>query len=138
MQKVARLFSFSTLLTTGLLLSGCANSTIDSTASTLPLGLQSISIAQGNILANSDGMTLYTFDKDGVQQSNCYGPCAQKWPPLISAVDIQDENFTTSARRDGQLQLNYQGHPLYLWIGDKKSGDTLGDGVKSLWHLVNF
>ena len=30
----------------------------------------------------------------------------------------------------------YQGQPLYYWIKDKKPGDTTGDGVGSVWHVV--
>ena len=37
---------------------------------------------KGEVLADSDGMTLYTFDKDTKGASSCYDACATKWPPV--------------------------------------------------------
>lgn len=130
-KTIAPLALFCTLLA-----SGCAYSTGENTA--LPQGLQSITSAKGNVLADKNGMTLYTFDKDKPMHSNCYNGCAAKWPPLIASTDVKSTEFSTSTRSDGQLQLNYQGKPLYLWVGDKHSGDITGDGVKGVWHLVNY
>jgi len=27
---------------------------------------------------------------------------------------------------------------LYLWVGDKKSGDINGDNIKGVWHIVKM
>ena len=35
----------------------------------------------------------------------------------------------TITRSDGKTQVTYNGHPLYLFIGDKKPGDTTGQGL---------
>jgi hypothetical protein len=35
----------------------------------------------------------------------------------------------TSARSDGKPQVTYNGHPLYLYEGDREPGDTNGQGV---------
>jgi predicted lipoprotein with Yx(FWY)xxD motif len=42
----------------------------------------------------------------------------------------------TSPRTDGKVQLTYQGRPLYTYAGDKKPGDTKGDGLSGIWHVV--
>ena len=39
--------------------------------------------SQGQVISTANGMTLYTFDKDAVGKSNCYGECAQNWPPYL-------------------------------------------------------
>ena len=39
---------------------------------------------KGPALANSRGMTLYTFDKDSDGKSACTGKCAENWPPLMA------------------------------------------------------
>ena len=45
------------------------------------------------VLVGSNGMTLYTFDKDAVGsgKSACNGPCATNWPPLL-AMDVEGSN----------------------------------------------
>ena len=36
------------------------------------------SMSEGKALTDNAGMTLYTFDKDSANKSNCYGECAKK------------------------------------------------------------
>jgi predicted lipoprotein with Yx(FWY)xxD motif len=46
----------------------------------------------------------------------------------------------TSARSDGRQQVTYGGHPLYLFAGDKKPGDTSGEGFTAFggsWFAVS-
>ena len=91
------------------------------------------------VLTNSDGMTLYTFDKDAADsgKSACNGECAMKWPPLAAtAGDKADGAYTIINRDDGSRQWAYKGKPLYLWIKDQKPGDTTGDGVNNVWHTA--
>ena len=46
----------------------------------------------------------------------------------------------TSARSDGEPQVTYNGHPLYLFSADRNAGDTNGQGVNAfggLWYVVS-
>ena len=45
--------------------------------------------AKGEILTDSKGMSLYTFDKDADSKSACVEACAAKWPPLMAAADAK-------------------------------------------------
>lgn len=84
-------------------------------------------------------MTLYTFDPDGADESNCYDSCAKTWPPiLISAgqVKLVKGNFRLAKRKDGTLQLTFHSKPLYLFIGDRKVRDLKGDGLGGVWHIA--
>ncbi|MGV6848233.1 MAG: COG4315 family predicted lipoprotein [Marinibacterium sp.] len=82
-------------------------------------------------------MTLYTFDKDEKNLSNCYGDCAAKWPPLVvEDAAMLPKKFGTTTRTDGTLQATYKGQPLYLWFKDEKPGDMTGDGFKGVWHIA--
>lgn len=44
--------------------------------------------ALGQVYTDSKGMTLYVFDKDKADQSDCYEDCAKAWPPFL----VNDEN----------------------------------------------
>ena len=94
-------------------------------------------IEANGILTNADGMSLYTFDPDTATSSACNGGCAKSWPPLAAGEGAHDAgDFTVITRDDGTTQWAYQGQPLYLWINDRKPGDTTGDGVGGKWHLA--
>ena len=46
----------------------------------------------------------------------------------------------TSARSDGEPQITYNGHPLYLFSGDQRPGDANGQGVNAfggLWYVLS-
>ena len=91
----------------------------------------------GPILTDSNGMTLYTFDKDEGGASACAGQCAENWPPLVAAADAQSEgDYTVITRDDGTKQWAYKGKPLYLWVKDTKPGDVTGDNVNDVWHVT--
>ena len=94
---------------------------------------------QAGVLTNSDGMTLYVFDKDaaGAGKSACNGDCATNWPPLMAAAgDKASGDYSIITRDDGSRQWAYKGKPLYRWAKDQKPGDTTGDGVKNVWHTA--
>ena len=94
--------------------------------------------ALGKIYVDEKGMTLYTFDKDEMNKSNCYDDCAVNWPPLTAGADaVAEGEWTVVERTDGTSQWAYEGKPVYLWIKDMKAGDTTGDGVGGVWHVVH-
>jgi predicted lipoprotein with Yx(FWY)xxD motif len=94
--------------------------------------------ALGPVYVDQKGMTLYTFDKDETGKSNCYDDCAVNWPPLTAAEGSTPEGeWTVIERTDGTSQWAYEGKPVYLWIKDMKPGDTTGDGVGGVWHVVH-
>lgn len=96
-----------------------------------------ISVGGNTILADLDGMSLYTFDKDKKNRSNCYGGCAASWPPLFAKADASASGkLSIIKRKGGKLQWAYDGEPLYTWVQDRKSGDVTGDGVGGVWHLA--
>lgn len=93
----------------------------------------------GSVLANPAGMTLYVFDKDKANsgKSVCNGGCATSWPAFSASADAKASgDYTIVTRDDGAKQWAYKGRPLYLWVNDKKAGDTTGDKVGGVWHAV--
>jgi predicted lipoprotein with Yx(FWY)xxD motif len=107
--------------------------------------VQIASTSKGNVLADTRGMTLYTFDEDhaGSGLSACTGSCASNWPPA-DAPDgtpakpggLAADLGVISRPDDGAKQLTYGGRPLYRFAGDHSIGDTTGDGSGGLWHAV--
>lgn len=99
--------------------------------------VKSTDIGGKMVLTDSNGMTLYIFDKDTAGVSNCYDACAEKWPPLFADASAKAEgDFTIVDRTDGTKMWAYKSMPLYYWYEDKAAGDTSGDGVGGVWHLA--
>jgi predicted lipoprotein with Yx(FWY)xxD motif len=98
-----------------------------------------VSVDGKEILTDANGLTAYTFDPDTSTASTCYNGCAKAWPPiLLPAGETVTAPFGVSARTDGTQQITYNGHPIYLFIGDKKSGDVNGDGDDGVWHIIQI
>jgi predicted lipoprotein with Yx(FWY)xxD motif len=89
----------------------------------------------GSILVNSAGRTLYLFKADSGSMSACTGACASAWPPLLATgtptagTGLTASKLATITRSGGSQQVTYNGHPVYLYIGDKKAGEVNGQGV---------
>jgi predicted lipoprotein with Yx(FWY)xxD motif len=92
--------------------------------------------AQSAVVTDQAGMTVYTFDKDPAGKSVCYGGCASTWPPVAAADIPLGPDFGPVARADGTPQAGYRGKPLYLFSGDKEPGDTSGDNIQNVWHVI--
>jgi predicted lipoprotein with Yx(FWY)xxD motif len=92
----------------------------------------------GDALTGSNGMTLYTFDKDAGGKSMCNGPCATNWPPLYATdSDKASGDYGIVTRDDGKKQWALKGKPLYYWSKDQKPGDKTGDGfLNGAWHVA--
>jgi len=100
----------------------------------------------GQILVDGSGRTLYLFEADKTNISNCYGDCASVWPPLIAsstptgAAGINQSLLTTTTRKDGSLEVTYNGHPLYYFVSDKQAGETTGQAISSFgaeWYVIS-
>jgi predicted lipoprotein with Yx(FWY)xxD motif len=100
----------------------------------------------GSILTDGAGLTVYLFEKDSGTTSSCNGACAALWPPVTTttaqlavAGGASRSLLGTTARTDGATQLTYAGHPLYRYAGDRKPGDTTGQGSQAFgggWDVL--
>jgi predicted lipoprotein with Yx(FWY)xxD motif len=104
--------------------------------------LKTTTIGGVTVLTNGKGFTLYSFAPDTPTTSKCYGSCAAYWPPAIGSATAGSGlpgKTGTIKRTDGSLQLTYNGHPLYTYIGDSAPGQASGNNVNlngGLWLEV--
>ncbi len=100
----------------------------------------------GRILVDSRGITLYDFVQDKGHASTCYGACAALWPPLttkgkpVAVRGVRGSLLGTTKRKDGKLEVTYNGHPLYYFVSDTKPGQTTGQGLNQFgapWWVLS-
>jgi predicted lipoprotein with Yx(FWY)xxD motif len=152
-RPITYLATAAALLLTVVALAGCGGSSNASsppaapkTASGAAATIGVANVGLGKILVDSQGRTLYLFQKDTGTASTCFGACAVNWPPLRAngkptlGSGANESLVGTTTRSDGKPQVTYNGHPLYLFTGDQKAGDTNGEGVNAfggLWYAVS-
>lgn len=121
---------------THLVLALCLSATL-AACSSYPTLAAAPAMASDGVLTGSNGMTLYTFDKDMAGKSACNGPCATNWPPLFAQdSDTASGDYSIITRDDGKKQWALKGKPLYFWAKDMKAGDRTGDGFNNVWHVA--
>jgi predicted lipoprotein with Yx(FWY)xxD motif len=143
---------FAAAAIAALVVSGCGGSGNASASSSQPksasgnaatVGLGSTGL--GKVLVDSRGRTLYLFAKDMGTTSACSAACATAWPPLrasgkpVAGSGVKSSLLGTTKRSDGNPQVTYNGHPLYLYVGDQKAGDTNGQDVNAFgarWYAL--
>lgn len=100
----------------------------------------------GKILTDGKGRTLYLFTREhGKNRSRCYGACAVAWPPYLTPGEpragkgANADELGTTGRRNGKMQVTYNGHPLYYYEGEDEAGEILCQGVDEFggtWYVV--
>ncbi|MGW6354762.1 SCO0930 family lipoprotein [Streptomyces sp. NPDC055092] len=97
----------------------------------------------GEIIVDKNGMTVYRFLKDSAWpiKSNCVDTCAENWPAVAPVAKndtkgILKKGFMTYNRPDGGKQQTINCWPIYTYSGDKKPGDTNGQGVGGTWYAA--
>jgi predicted lipoprotein with Yx(FWY)xxD motif len=97
----------------------------------------------GSFLVDDKGMSLYLFTKDTPNTTVCYDKCAIAWPPLLTTGDplggegVDASMLGTTTRKDGSIQVTYNGWPLYYYEKDKAPGDVTGQDVGGVWYVVS-
>jgi predicted lipoprotein with Yx(FWY)xxD motif len=99
----------------------------------------------GRVIADKRGEAFYLFDRETTKRSRCYGACAVAWPPVLTkgkpraGRGADADLLGTTRRRNGRLQVTYNGHPLYYYKDDEP-GRILCQNVDEfggLWLVVN-
>ena len=131
-----------------MLLSACAKKTTSnagsggssgSSASSGSVTVSSKSVSGvGDVLVDTEGMTLYYLKTETPGNIMCTGACATAWPPLLlpsgtasatAGSGVDASKLGTIKRPDGSTQVTYDGKPLYLFASDTSAGQATGQGV---------
>jgi len=99
----------------------------------------------GTILVDSQGRTIYLFQRDTGTTSTCSGACIAGWPAVTThgapqaAGGVAAAKLGVTKRSDGTTQVTYAGHPLYYYAGDSGAGQTNGQALNAFgapWYVV--
>jgi predicted lipoprotein with Yx(FWY)xxD motif len=148
--RTSHLRLFVTALVT-LALAGCATAAPGTTATTPPApGAASLMLSLstlpggGQYITDNAGRAVYQFQTDTRSRSTCTtAACVAAWPPVPGGATLGTGlilPLTTLTRDDGSTQSVYNGHPLYYFKSDTKSGDIKGEGLNTggaPWYLVD-
>ena len=76
----------------------------------------------GSVLFDANGQVVYAFELDRKNRSNCTSrECVKAWPPVLTrekptaGSGVEARLLGTIRRRDGRLQVTYNGRPLYFY-----------------------
>ena len=159
---MTRLFSLAALAVAGaMVLAACGgSSTSSSSGSAVGYGAPAAGSAGGSgaasvvgtktgslgtFLVDGKGRALYLWEADHGSTSTCTGACARAWPPLTitgppkASGAVRGSLLATTKRADGSREVTYAGHPLYLFAGDSRAGQTTGQGSTGFgapWWVV--
>jgi predicted lipoprotein with Yx(FWY)xxD motif len=114
-----------------------------SSSSSSTVRVKAVSSPLGTILVDQDGKTLYLFEADSMNKSNCSGGCLTLWPAVMANGKATAGNGVSAGMigtATGSSQVTYAGHPLYWFSGDTAAGDTNGEGLTDFggaWYAVS-
>jgi predicted lipoprotein with Yx(FWY)xxD motif len=100
----------------------------------------------GRMLFDARGRAIYLFTREPGSKSRCYGACAVAWPPVFTRgkprarAGVDADLLGTTRRRDGRRQVTYNGHPLYYYVSDVRSGQVTCQDVTEFggtWLVVD-
>ena len=120
-----------------------AASTAASSSAASVTELKTLTSSLGNIVTDGKGMVLYMYTKDtqGTQMSVCTGGCATAWPLALADATPKLTGVTGAVTMiptaSGGKQLALNGWPLYYYAKDKAPGDVLGQGVGTVWYVLD-
>ena len=98
----------------------------------------------GDMLVAPNGMTVYTFANDEPGVSNCTEGCLENWPAvralerdrLVGGEGMMGELGSIVRADNNQIQITYNGMPLYFFAEDTAPGDTNGQGAGDVWFVA--
>lgn len=96
----------------------------------IPPGFQVLQTTTGRLLIDDNGDSLYAWQGDEPNQSNCYDACEETWTPsLAPATALAQNDWAVIERSAGRNQWTYRGQPLYTYAPDHRARSLRGSDV---------
>ena len=102
----------------------------------IPPGFQVLSSTTGRLLVNDEEYSVYSWDGDDANTSNCIGECLSQWSPVLAPeVAAKRGEWTIVEHPSGINQWAFRGRPLYIHNNDTRTRSFDGSDVSG-WHNV--
>ena len=102
----------------------------------IPPQFKIVEMSTGRLITTDVGESVYTWDKDGLNKSNCDGDCLKEWSPVLAAdLTRPIGEWTTFERAPGVKQWAFRQRAVYTHIYDDKENSLDGGDVPA-WHNV--
>lgn len=102
----------------------------------VPPGLNVVTTHAGRMVVNEKRYSVYTWDGDGPNKSNCVGDCARVWNPVTAPASAQPQGEWTIVQRSPSVrQWAFRKKPVYAFSEDTSAASLAGADVPG-WHNV--
>jgi predicted lipoprotein with Yx(FWY)xxD motif len=102
----------------------------------VPPGFNVVTTLQGRMVVNDKGYSVYTWDNDAANKSNCTGDCARIWIPAVAPASASPQGeWTIIQRAAGVRQWAFRKKPVYTFSEDTQR-ESLNGGDVPGWHNV--
>lgn len=102
----------------------------------VPPGFQVISSSTGRLLVTDSEFSVYRWDGDEPNMSNCVGECLDNWTPVRAPrIAADSEDWSIVRHPSGVNQWAFRGAPLYTHNNDVRARSFDGGDVPG-WHNV--
>ncbi len=102
----------------------------------IPPGFDVLSSSTGRLLVNDDQYSVYSWDGDEPNVSNCIEDCLNSWTPIRAPqVSTNSGDWTIIKHPSGINQWAYRSKPLYTYNNDIRSRSFDGSDVPG-WNNV--
>jgi len=105
----------------------------------------------GTVLVNGEGRTLYMFTTEKGDKITCTASsgCLHAWPEIdlpsgatkaTAGPGVKSSLLGTVKGATGQMEVTYNGWPLYTFIGDSAAGQAKGQALTNFggtWYVLN-
>jgi predicted lipoprotein with Yx(FWY)xxD motif len=102
----------------------------------VPPALNVVPTPTGRLVVDLDDFSVYAWDGDEPEKSNCHRECLTSWTPLPAPENVTElGGWTTFERSPGVNQWAFRGKPVYTHNYDRSARSLAGGDVPG-WHNV--
>lgn len=102
----------------------------------VPPAFDVVQSSTGRLVVNMNGYSVYSWDGDEPNKSNCRDECLTDWTPVPAPENVTElAGWTSFERAPGVKQWAFRGNPLYTYNYDHDARSFMGADVPG-WHNV--